>query len=155
MLFACLFTLFAGCATPANPTDPTITESVLFNGMTDFVAAPFADCGLLSGQYSIKVKVVDGKVYLNDISYQKISDDGFEISNTNAFFYCHVEGKDAVDFLENLKNSEMLCLLEAESKSSIGQQIVIYDIDNTYYFLSFYDSGEIVRIHYVEYTKGG
>ena len=152
LLFATLFALLAGCTAPANPTE---TDPALFSGLTEFVAVPFADCGFLSWQYSLEVKVIDNEIYLNDLLYREISDNKFDITNMDSFFLCHIEGVEILNFLEKLENSEMLCLLGTESQSSIGQQIAIYDIDGAYYFLSFYDDCEIVRIHYKEYMTGG
>ena len=115
LLLACVFTMFAGCNSLATPAEPTEPEGVLPNGLYAFAAFPFADCGAYNWSYSLNVRVVEDRVYLNDVLYREIPNEGFKMTNANGFFYCWVEGKDTKDFLEKLNSSKMHCLLEAEA----------------------------------------
>ena len=153
LLLASLFTTLTGCGGLVAPAEPTNSDPILFNGLTAFTARPFADCGAFNWQYSLKVRVVEDRIYLNDVLYREIPNEGFKMTNANGFFHCWVEGKDTKDFLEKLNSSKMHCLLEAETESKFGQQIAVYDIDGAFYFLSFYNSSEVMRIHYIEYAK--
>ena len=163
LLLACVFTLLAGCGTHAaptaptdtNPTEPSEPEWVLPNGLYAFAAFPFADFGAFNWQYSLNVRVVEDRVYLNDVLYREIPSEGFKISNANKLCICWVEGKDTKDFLEKLNSSKMHCLLETETESHYGKQIAVYDIDGTLYFVSFYDNNKPVRVHYRDYTTEG
>lgn len=155
LLLACVFTMFAGCNSLATPAEPTEPEGVLPNGLYAFAAFPFADCGAFNWSYSLNVRVVEDRVYLNDVLYREIPSEGFKMTNANGFVHCWVEGKDTKDFLEKLNSSKMHCLLETETESHYGKQIAVYDIDGTLYFVSFYDNNKPVRVHYRDYTTEG
>ena len=92
LLFACLFTLFVGCGNSTTPTDPTETDPTdpttevpprLFGGATDFTANLFAKFSGLSRDYSLKIAVSDGKVYVDDIVYEEVN----YIDNPGVAFY--------------------------------------------------------------------
>ena len=155
LLFACVFTLLTGCTTPATPTDPPETNPVLFNGLTEFIAVPFADCGVFSAIYELRVKVSDGKVYLNNKQYLEIPYDDFEITHSSGYFHCYKEGIKATAFFGELNNSNLHCLLQANTESGYGQQIAVYEIEGAYYFLSLNNSSEVSRIHFASPKIGG
>ena len=121
------------------------------NGDIEFTAVTFAHDATLSWMYSLDVKVCDGDIYLNDILYdsvEHISEPKIVYSQGFVWDMETNNGNNATaEALEKIKNSDSCYMLKTENSSKFGDQIAIYDIDGVYYFLSFFENGEVARIH--------
>ena len=51
-------------------------------------------------------------------------------------------------YFKCIKNSETCYLLETKQDSPVGEKICVYEIDDVFYFVRFYDNGKVMRIHY-------
>ena len=158
LLFTCLMAALAGCK---NSEDSNLSHKEKFidqlkqdanfdSATIEFTAAPFAQQVSLSWVYSIDFKIENGNIYLNDILYDTVEIiKNPEISyNTN-----HLCGADTVadeeisEALEKIKNSESCYLLKTQNSDAASREIAVYKIDDVYYFLSFVEDYELLRIH--------
>ena len=124
------------------------------NGDIEFTAVTFAQDVTLSWMYSLDVKVYDGDIYLNDILYdsvEHITDPKIVYSQGFVWDMEMNNGNNATtDALKKIKNSDSCYMLKTENISKYGQQIVVYNIDGTYFFLSFFENSEVARIHFAK-----
>ena len=123
----------------------------------EFRAEPYLQNVALSWSYSLDVKVDNGLVYLNDILYEHITyTDNVDFSYSDAFLLSANGNQELLYTLEIIKNQKEYYVLKTESDSNFNQEIVLVRIDDTYYFLSLYENGEVMRIHsaYVKKDEG-
>ena len=119
----------------------------LENQTTEFCAEPILENGAISWMYSINVKIDNGTIYLNDILYDQISyvedvklDWGTPMSGSNR--------KEMMTEAIGKINSQKGCyILETTGESKFGQKIAMYVIGDTYYFVRFFDNGQVMRVH--------
>ena len=159
LLFATLFALLAGCTTPATPTVPTGTDPtdptagvppVIFGGATDFTANLFAKLSGLSRDYSLKIAVSDGKVYVDDIVYEEVNYiDNPGVAFYDAESYWYREEKLSEGFFEKINACKKCYLLETEN----NRKMVVYDIDGIYYFMRIGNSQVNSRVIWIHYFK--
>ena len=123
----------------------------------EFRAEPYLQNVALSWSYSLDVKVDNGLVYLNDILYEHITyTDNVDFSYSDAFLLSANGNQELLYTLEIIKNQKEYYVLKTESDSNFNEEIVLVRIDDTYYFLSLYENGEVMRIHsaYVKKEEG-
>ena len=128
--------------TMQNPDDQTVR----------FSAEPYIQNPELSWSYLLDVEVKDGQIYLSDVLYDKITyTEAFDLQCIEGLlsFAEHSDGAIA-QTLEQIRTQKGCYLLETDSDSKYGKQIAVYEIDSTYYFVSYYGNGEVVRIHFAE-----
>ena len=159
--------------TPANTTEnttpevtmqdstnnPLLPENTPFeNAPTTFTADLFAKSIYLSWEYSLVIKFVDGKLFLNNILYSITE----TIDNPNIIYpqelLLYIEAEEDSDkkneILGKIQNSKTCYFLESEADSKYGKEILVYYIDGIYYFLN-YSNGSVTRIHCADVKLGG
>jgi hypothetical protein len=111
----------------------------------EFRAEPFLQSNALSWMYSLDVRIEGELIYLNDILYDKITYvEGFNLDYGPLFPVVYESITAEIDKI----NSQKGCyILETDSDSKAGKKIAMYIIDDTYYFVRFFDNGSVMRIH--------
>lgn len=132
--------------TPApDGAHPFGTEDV------SFTATMFAKSIVMSWEYSLEIKTVNGKIYLNDILYDCIGiTANSEIRyKEELLLYAGAgdNGTQKLAILEKIKNSESCYILETQDDGKFGSKIAVYYIEDAYYFVNFYEDGDVLRIH--------
>lgn len=123
------------------------------DGNIIFSAEPYIQAPALSWEYSLNVKIEDGKIYINSVLYEESSStppaviysDGFL---SHADYTDKINNTEITSTLTKIKDCESCYLLETGQDSKAGQKISVYEIDNFLYFIRFFDDGEVMRIHY-------
>ena len=123
------------------------TDTGLENQVIEFCADPFLQNIALSWMYSINVKIVNDEIYLNEILYDQVS----YVENVDLDFSGLSPGPyvtaNVTEVLDKIRNQKGCYMLETQHESSCGQKIALYVIGDTYYFIRFFDNGNIMRIH--------
>lgn len=123
------------------------------NGEVNFSAEPYIQAPAMSWEYSLDIKIEDGKIYINGVLYEESSSTPPVVLYSDGFL-SHADYTDEIynteikNTLTKIKNCESCYLLETEQDSKAGQIISVYEIDNFLYFIRFFDNGEVMRIHY-------
>lgn len=150
---------FVGCNytndDPSNTTADTTTsnpEEEQPPKLVSLRADPYFQ-GALSWEYSLDVKVEDEKIYINDTLYKESSSVPPIILYSEGF----LAGADFADKMNNdneitntltkIQNGKPFCVLETDQDSSCGKLLSVYEINGAYYFIRFYDNGDVMRIH--------
>ena len=130
--------------TMAGPGDETVS----------FYAEHYIQSPPLSWVYSPEIRVDDGQIYIHDFLYEQVSSsappavvysEGFL---NNAAFYDSQNGNQEIsDTLQRIKESEFCYVLKTDEVCNTGKEIFVYEIDNAFYFVRFFESGEVMRIH--------
>ena len=159
LLLSCLVAAFAGCESLQDSgvshkekfIEQLKQDADLDSETIEFTADPFAQRIALSWMYSINVKIDNGNIYLNDDLYDNVE----IISNPKITYNTELLGcTDTVDdekiaeVLKKIKNSENCYMLETKNSDGTSKEIAVYKIDDAYYFLSFLEDYEVLRIHY-------
>lgn len=112
----------------------------------EFCAEPIFENGAISWMYSINVKIDNGKIYLNEILYDQVSyvedmklDWGTPLSGNNRL-------EMMIEAIGKINSQKGCYILETTSVSKYGK-IAMYVIGDTYYFIRFYDNGQVMRVH--------
>lgn len=137
-----------------NESDPQIVIEKggyidLESQVTEFCADPFLQDAALSWMYSIDVKIDmdNSKIYLNDVLYDQISYvENFKPDYGNLVPGPYVNEK-ITEVLDRIDSQKGCYMLETQSESKCGKQIAMYVIEDTYYFIRFFDNGKVMRIH--------
>ena len=133
-----------------QPVTPVTTED---DGVISFSAEPYIQEGALSWEYSLDIKIANGKIYIHDILYDG-STSPSPVIEYNEGFLTHArhtdetKGTEIANTLTKIENSETCYLLETQQHSPVGEKICVYEIDDVFYFVRFYDNGKVMRIHY-------
>lgn len=122
------------------------------NKSVTFRAESYIQSPELSWEYSLDIEIKGDKICINDVLYKESSSvppavlysDGF-LSHAN--YIDGINGTEVASTLTKIKNCKSCYLLEAKSGSKAGQTISVYKIDDVLYFVSFFDNGEVMRIH--------
>lgn len=123
------------------------------NGEVNFSAEPYIQAPAMSWEYSLDIKIEDGKIYINGVLYEESSSTPPVVLYSDGFL-SHADYTDDIynteikNTLIKIKNCESCYLLETDQDSKAGQIISVYEIDNFLYFIRFFDNGEVMRIHY-------
>ena len=133
-----------------QPVAPVTTE---YDGVISFSAAPYTQLSALSWEYSLDIKIENGKIYIHDILYDGSTSvspviEYEEGALTLAHHTNEATGTDIANTLTKIKNSKTCFLLETKQHSPVGEKICVYEIDDVFYFVRFYDNGKVMRIHY-------
>lgn len=135
-----------------NGTLPKIVIEI--GGYTDigsntieFCAEPIFENGAISWWYSIDVKIDNEKIYLNEILYNQVSyvedvklDWGTPMSGNN-------KQEEMMEAIGKINSQKGCYILETASESKLGKKIAMYVIGDTYYFIRFFDNGQVMRVH--------
>ena len=114
----------------------------------EFRADTYAQHVAMSWWYSIDVKVENGHIYLDDILYDRVSYvEKYEFLENDHLFSDVYSEEEISETLEKIRNQKGCYVLEAKINDTTDMTYVVYDIEGTYYFLSFSDNGEVRRIH--------
>ena len=120
----------------------------LENQVIEFYAEPIFENGAISWMYSMNVKIdIDnGGIYLNDVLYDQIS----YIEGVELDWGTPISGINKVEMMREAIskiNGQKGCyILETTGESKYGK-IAMYVIGDTYYFVRFYDNGQVMRVH--------
>ena len=113
----------------------------------EFCAEPILENGAISWMYSINVKIDNEKIYLNEILYNQVSyvenmklDWGTPMSGGG-------RGELMIDIIGKINGQKGCYILETTGESKFGQKIAMYVIGDTYYFIRFFDNGQVMRVH--------
>ena len=135
-----------------NGTLPKIVIEI--GGYTDigsntiaFCAEPIFENGAISWMYSMDVKIDNEKIYLNEILYDQVSyvedvklDWGTPMSGNN-------KQEEMMEAIGKINSQKGCYILETASESKLGKKIAMYVIGDTYYFIRFFDNGQVMRVH--------
>lgn len=132
------------------PVTPVTTEN---DEVVSFRAEPYTRVAVLSWEYSLDIKIEDGKIYINDILYDGSTSPSPVIEYEEGALTLASHGNETKDTeiantLTKIKNSETCFLLETKQSSPVSEKICVYEIDDVFYFVRFYDNGKVMRIHY-------
>lgn len=149
---------FVGCNYTNDPSDTTADtttgnpEEEQTPTLVSLIAKSYFQVAL-SWEYSLDVKVEDEKIYINDTLYKESSSVPPVILYSEGF----LASADFADKMNNdteitntltkIQNGKPFCVLETDQDSSYGKLLSVYKIDGVYYFVRFYDNGEVMRIH--------
>ena len=118
-----------------------------------FCAEPYIQDSALSWEYSLDIKIEGDKIYINDTLYKESSSVPPVVLYSDGFL-AHADyidkannNQEIANILTKIKNCDSCYLLETNQVCKTGQKISVYEIDNVYYFIRFYDNGEVMRIH--------
>lgn len=129
----------------------TLTKIVIeIGGYTDigsntieFCAEPIFENGAINWMYSMDVKIDNEKIYLNEILYDQVSyvedvklDWGTPMSGNN-------KPEEMMEAIGKINSQKGCYILE----SKLGKKIAMYVIGDTYYFIRFFDNGQVMRVH--------
>ena len=134
-----------------QPVTPVTTED---DGVISFSAEPYINHGI-SWEYSLDIKIEDGKIYMHNILYDGSTSPSPVIEYGEGFLADAAftdkinQNQEMSNTLEKIKKSETCYLLETKQHSPVGEKICVYEIDDVFYFVRFYDNGKVMRIHYV------
>ena len=157
LLFSSILVSFVGCKESQDKilsdkqklVEQLNNDANVDNGTIEFTAQPLAQDVALSWVYSIDVKVTDGNIYLNDILYDNVSYvNDLNITYSEGLLGSANKDEEISEILNEIKNYENCCILETDSDSKFGRKIALYDIEGICYFVSFYENGEVMRIHH-------
>lgn len=116
-----------------------------------FTVALFAQGISMSWGYSLEIKTVGDKIFLNDILYDcvGIAANPEIIYREELLLYAGMGDNDTqkLAILEQIKNSETCFILENQGGGKYGSTIAVYYIEDAYYFVNFYENGDVLRIH--------
>ena len=135
-----------------NGTLPKIVIEI--GGYTDigsntiaFCAEPIFENGAISWMYPMDVKIDNEKIYLNEILYDQVSyvedvklDWGTPMSGNN-------KQEEMMEAIGKINSQKGCYILETASESKLGKKIAMYVIGDTYYFIRFFDNGQVMRVH--------
>ncbi len=105
----------------------------------------------MSAVYSLEITVDGDTIYVNDMAYQYVSyEEDLELT------YEHIapikkDEAEANATLEKLKAQKGCHVIENKDRNS--NRIAIYQIEGIYYFVSYTDNGNAVRIHKESITE--
>lgn len=120
---------------------------------TEFTAEPFAQMADLSAVFSVDFKISENSIYIGDTLYESVKViSSPEISYNNALLASankSVTNDEVFATVQKMQSCEACYMLETESTTAKAKKIAVYVIDGDYYFVSFSNSNEISRIHYV------
>ena len=126
-----------------------IGEYIALDSQTiEFCAEPILQ-GVLSWVYSIEVKIDldNGGVYLNNVLYDQISYvEGMNL-DWGVLMPSNLINEILTEAIDKINSQKGCYILETTSESKCGKKIAMYVIDDTYYFLRFFDNGSVMRIH--------
>ena len=108
-----------------------------------FCAEPIFENGAISWMYSMDVKIDNEKIYLNEILYDQVSyvedvklDWGTPMSGNN-------KQEEMMEAIGKINSQKGCYILETASESKLGKKIAMYVIGDTYYFIRFFDNGQV------------
>ena len=112
----------------------------------EFCAEPIFENGAISWMYSMDVKIDNEKIYLNEILYDQVSyvedvklDWGTPMSGLN-------RQEEMMEAIGKINSQKGCYILKSTSESKLGK-IAMYVIGDTYYFIRFFDNGQVMRVH--------
>ena len=117
-----------------QPVAPVTTED---DGVISFSAEPYIQEGALSWEYSLDIKIANGKIYIHDILYDG-STSPSPVIEYNEGFLTHArhtdetKGTEIANTLTKIENSETCYLLETQQHSPVGEKICVYEIDDVF-----------------------
>lgn len=122
------------------------------DGIVILRAEPYFNPGI-SWEYSLDIEIKDEKMYINGVLYEESSSVPPVIIYSDSFLAMAAVidenyNQEITDILQKIKNCDSSYLIETKQDSSAGELISIYEIEGAYYFVRFYDNGEVMRIHY-------
>ena len=113
----------------------------------EFRAEPFLQDIALSWVYGMDVRIENGKYYLNDILYDKVTYvEDFVPNYGTGLSSMYYQEEKYIEVLAQINNQKGCYLLETESEKSYGT-LAMYVIGDTYYFFRFFENGTVMRIH--------
>jgi hypothetical protein len=116
-------------------------------GKKEFEATPLLQGVNLSWSYSIEVDVAGDYIYLNNVSYKESAVMNNIVKYEDALLIDAKEkGLEAV--LDKITDADYYYMLKiTEGSSHLGKNVAVYEIEGVFYFLTFNESGNVIRIH--------
>lgn len=116
-------------------------------GKKEFEATPLLQGVNLSWSYSIEVDVAGNYIYLNNVSYKESAVRNDIVKYDEALLLDAKEkGLEAV--LDKITDADYYYMLKiTEGSSHLGKNVAVYEIEGVFYFLTFNESGNVIRIH--------
>ena len=113
----------------------------------ELCAEPIFENGAISWMYSMDVKIDNEKIYLNEILYDQVSyvedvklDWGTPMSGNN-------KQEEMMEAIGKINSQKGCYILETANESKLGKRIAMYVIGDTFYFIRFFDNGQVMRVH--------
>lgn len=121
-------------------------------GKTEFKADHFLQGVNLSWSYSINVSVDNENIYLDGVLYKESYKSSHGVLVDEALI-ADAKTKDREEILNKIRDADFCYELTTDEETKLGQRIAVYKIDRTYYFVNFYENGNVLRIHAAEVKK--
>lgn len=115
-------------------------------GKTEFKADHFLQGVNLSWSYSINVSVDNGNIYLDGVLYKESYKQSHGVLVDEALI-ADAKTKGREEILNKIRDADFCYELTTDEETKLGQRIAVYKIDRTYYFVNFYENGNVLRIH--------
>ena len=106
----------------------------------------------LSWSYSINVSVDNGNIYLDGVLYKESYKQSHGVLVDEALI-ADAKTKGREEILNKIRDADFCYELTTDEETNLGQRIAVYKIDRTYYFVNFYENGNVLRIHAAEVKK--
>ena len=113
----------------------------------EFTAEPFIQHVGLSWMYSMNVRIDNGKIYLDGYPYDMTYTEDYTLNYSATLAPGPYANDITLEELYKLRSQRGCYILEADGESKYGERLIMYVIDDTYYFIRFFENGEIMRIH--------
>ena len=121
-------------------------------GKTEFKADHFLQGVNLSWSYSINVSVDNGNIYFDGVLYKESYKQSHGVLVDEALI-ADAKTKGREEILNKIRDADFCYELTTDEETKLGQRIAVYKIDRTYYFVDFYENGNVLRIHAAEVEK--
>ncbi len=153
--FLVLVTVCAGCSQKKTNTlvkDMQTTMGSNIDAGKKVSADTVIQASNLSWAAPMEISIDGDMIYLGNIAYEQINEKKapdvqfdetilVEAKNTK-------DGNSYVsDILTKMKDSNSYYVLTTDKKSPYGSKVIVYEIDNKFYFLSSFDDETIMRIY--------
>ncbi len=131
-------------APPADEVDIPIKTD---EGEITFTATQIAGDIALSAWFSPEIKIDSEHIYIGNALYDQVTyTEDFELIYSEGLLLYAEREDTLMAVLEMLQDHKGCYILETEDNSKCGKRVLVYDVNDTLYFLSSYDNGEVMRI---------
>ncbi len=117
----------------------------------EFIAETYIQSLFLSSYYSLDIKIRDGEIFINNSLYNEVGYiRNFDVTYSQSLVQALPDNEtEANEFLYILNkiNHQNGCYLLYKKDDGKVDNIVVYNIDGVYYFLSFFENGEVGKIY--------
>ncbi len=132
---------------------PLLEDSVLpmknSQGEVEITANQLVGHISLSAWFPLRVRIDNESIYIRDTLYDVVTyAESFDLKyDEGQLEYAEASEGIAGSILQMLREHKGCYLLDIKGNTAWSKRTVIYDVNDTFYFLSFNDQGELLRVH--------